>query len=276
MKLLEKKTNAWQIVGDNLEMLTARVDPEYLLFAEAGKMIYLRGPVQMESRMPERDKGGFLGKLLGAGKRVMAGESMFFTYFEGEGEVGFAGEFPGRILPIGLKGETILAQRDAFIAAMGDVDVSIAFQKRLGGGFFGGEGFILEKISGEGVVFIHAGGDLSSFELEPGESMRVDTGSVVAWDDGIDYDVQFVGGIRSAVFGGEGLFLTSLTGPGTVIVQTMTLAKLRRQIGSGSGQSESGGSSGVRNFGAGVAGGGILGGILGGAGDQDDDSGEGE
>jgi uncharacterized protein (TIGR00266 family) len=269
MNLLERTTRAYEIVGDNLEMLKVQINPQFKLFAEAGKMVYTRGAVDMESRMPEQEEsGGFLGKLMGAGKRLMAGESLFFTYFGGAGEVGFAGDFPGRILPVGLSGNAILAQRDAFIAAVGQVQVSIALQKRFGGGLFGGEGFILEKLSGDGVVFIHAGGDLVSFELAPGETMRVDTGSVVAWDESVIYDVQMVSNIKSALFGGEGLFLTTLTGPGHVIVQTMTLAKMRRQIGQSSGKTESGGSaiaqaSAIGGLAAGT--GAILGSILGGS-----------
>lgn len=259
MKLLERKMSFYEINGDNLEMLKVNVNGQFKLFAEAGKMIYTRGNVRMESRMPEqKSNDGFLGKLMGAGKRVLAGESLFFTYYEGEGEVGFAGDFPGRILAIGLEHQTMLAQRDAFIAAVGEVDISVALQKRIGGGLFGGEGFILEKISGDGVVFIHAGGDLFAFDLLPGETMLVDTGSVVAWEESVSYDVQTVGSIKSAIFGGEGVFLTSLTGPGQVIVQTMTLSKLRRQVGGGSGKTESG-SSGL---GAAAA----IGGITAGAG----------
>jgi len=266
MKVLERSTAAYEIVGDNLEMLKVRVNPQFSVFAEAGKMIYLKGNVEMESRLPEKEDAGLLDKVLGAGKRVLAGESLFFTYYEGEGEVGFAGDFPGRIMPVGLANQSILAQRDAFIAAIGDVEVSIALQKRIGGALFGGEGFILEKLSGDGIVFLHAGGDLVSFELAPGETMRIDTGSVVAWDETVTYDVAFVGSIKSAIFGGEGIFLTTLTGPGTVIVQTMTLAKLRRMLGATQGSSEESGSiAKTLGVAAGAAGvGGILGSILGG------------
>jgi uncharacterized protein (AIM24 family) len=272
MKLLERKMSFYEIVGDNLEMLKISVNGQFTLFAEAGKMIFTRGSVRMESRMPEQKvSDGLLGKLMGAGKRVLAGESLFFTYYEGEGEVGFAGDFPGRILAIGLENQSMLAQRDAFIAAVGDIDVSVALQKRIGGGLFGGEGFILERISGDGVVFIHAGGDLFGFDLLPGETMLVDTGSVVAWEESVTYDVQAAGSIRSALFGGEGIFMTSMTGPGQVIVQTMTLAKLRRQIGSGSGRTESGssGMGAVAGIGGLAAGAGtILGTLLGGKGEE--------
>ena len=205
---------------------------------------------------------------MGAGKRLLAGESLFWTYFEGEGEVGFAGDFPGRIMPIGLDNTAILAQRDAFIAGIGNIDISVALQKRIGGALFGGEGLILERISGQGVVFIHAGGDMVSFDLAPGETLRVDTGSVVAWDESVVYDVQFVGSIKSALSGGEGIFLTTLTGPGTVIVQTMTLSKLRRQIGQTSGSTEAGNSSGLGGIAAAAGLGGLIGGLLGGGEDE--------
>ena len=272
MRIMDRKTNFYEIIGDNLEMLTVKVDGNFKLFAEAGKMIYTRGSVRMESRMPEKEGTGFLGKLMGAGKRALAGESLFFTYYEGQGEVGFAGDFPGRIMAIGLENESILAQRDAFIAAIGDIEISVALQKRIGGALFGGEGFILEKITGDGVAFIHAGGDLFSFDIQAGESIQVDTGSVVAWDEGVAYDIQTVSSIRSALFGGEGIFMTNLTGPGQAIVQTMTLSKLRRQIGySGTGRTESGSSmigkaAGIGGLAAGA--GTILGSLLGGEDDE--------
>jgi len=267
MKILERQTDFYEISGDNLEILKVRVGGPYPLFAEAGKMIYVRGDVRMESRLPEKPGSGFFDKLMGAGKRMLVGESVFFTHYEGSGEVGFAGDYPGRILAVGLARQSILAQRDAFIAAVGDVDISIALQKRIGGALFGGEGLVLEKLAGDGVVFIHAGGDLFGFELKPGETTLVDTGSVVAWDDSVTYDVQTVGSIRSALFGGEGIFLTALTGPGQVIVQTMTLAKLRRQIGQPShGNAEAGASvlGSAAGLGGVVTAGTILGSLLGG------------
>jgi len=271
MQVLERKTQVYEIVGDNLEMLKVKVDGQHQLFAEAGKMVYIRGGVTYESRMPGKEGGGLLGKVMGAGKRMLAGESLFLTYYQGQGEIGFAGDFPGRIMPIGLSNSAILAQRDAFIAALGKIDLSIALQKRLGGALFGGEGLIVERLSGDGIVFIHAGGDLITFDLAAGETIKVDTGSVVAWQDGVDYDVQFVSGLKSAIFGGEGLFLTTLTGPGTVIVQTMTLSKLRTQIGVGRGRTESSGSGAGKALGLGglAAGAGILGSLLGG-GDKED------
>ena len=232
MYILERQSDIYSIEGGNLEVLKIPVTQQVTPFAEAGKMVYTTGDVSFETHLPDNKgiTGGMLGKIVGAGKRLMAGESLFFTYFRGHGEVGFAGSVPGRILPIGLNGNTVLAQRDAFIAAVGDVGISVAFQKRVGAILFGGEGFILEKISGDGIAFIQVAGDLLSFDLSAGETMRVDTGSAVAWDDSVIYSIEVIRSVKSALFGGEGLFFTTLTGPGTVIVQTMTTSKLRQEL----------------------------------------------
>ena len=266
MKVLPRETDTYKIVGDNLEMLIVKVGNSPV-FSEAGKMIYTKGRVKMETKMSSRKEKGLFEKFLDAGKRMLAGESLFLTYFEGLGEVGFAGDFPGRILPVQLENESILAQKDAFLAAIGDIDVSIALQKRIGGALFGGEGFIVEKITGKGIVFIHAGGDLVSFNLASGETIKVDTGCSVAWDESVSYDISYIGSIKSTLFGGEGLFLNTLTGPGTVILQTMPLSKLRRQLQSmGSLEVEVNKNPAARLAKGGVLGatvGGILGGILG-------------
>ena len=193
-------------------------------------MVYKTANVQWETRM----SGATLGeKLMGALRRTVTGESLFVTYFRADspGEVGFAGSYPGRIQVFELKpGQTILAQRDAFLFAQSSVAFNVALVKRLGAGFFGGEGFILEKFTGPGVVFIHAGGDFVEFDLTPGQILQVDTGCIVAFDESVDYDIQFVGGIKTALFGGEGLFLATLTGPGKVIIQSMTIEKMRREL----------------------------------------------
>src|ERR1700687_5918930 len=161
------------------------------------------------------------------------GESLFLTYFRAStpGEVGFAGSYPGRVQAFDLKpGQNIFVQRDAFVVAQASVQLNIAMVKRLGAGFFGGEGFILERLTGPGTVFIHAGGDFVEFTLGAGESLQIDTGCIVAFDETVDYDIQLAGGIRTALFGGEGLFLATMTGPGRVIVQSMTINKLRREL----------------------------------------------
>lgn len=223
----------YDIHGDNLQVVRLRLKPGQEVFAEGGKMIYKTPSVQWETRM----SGSSLGqKLLGALKRKVMGESLFLTHFHASspGEVGFAGDYPGRIQAFNLRaGQSVLVQRDSFLAAQTTVTLNIAFVKRLGAGLFGGEGFILEKLTGPGTVFIHAGGDHIEFELKPGEALQIDTGCVVGFDESVSYDIQFVGGIKTAIFGGEGLFLTTLTGPGKVIVQSMTLEKLRRELAAG-------------------------------------------
>jgi uncharacterized protein (TIGR00266 family) len=220
----------YTIQGDNLQVARVRLKPGQEVYAEAGKMVYKFPSIQWETRMT----GDTLGaKIWGALKRKMMGESLFLTYFKAvsPGEVGFAGNYPGRIHVFELKpGQSVLAQRDSFICAQSTVQLNIALVKKLGTGFFGGEGFILERLTGPGAVFIHAGGDFIEFELQPGETVQIDTGSIVAFDEGVDYDIQLAGGIKTAIFGGEGLFLATLTGPGRVIIQSMTLEKMRREM----------------------------------------------
>lgn len=220
----------YTIQGDNLQVARVRLQPGQELYAEAGKMVYKTANVQWETRM----SGATLSeKLMGALRRTVTGESLFVTYFRADtaGEVGFAGSYPGRIQVYDLKpGQTVLAQRDAFLFAQSSVQFNVAFVKRLGAGLLGGEGFILEKFTGPGAVFIHAGGDFVEFDLQSGQTLQVDTGCIVAFDESVDYDIQFVGGIKTALFGGEGLFLATLTGPGHVLVQSMTLEKMRREL----------------------------------------------
>ncbi|HLK50433.1 MAG TPA: TIGR00266 family protein [Bryobacteraceae bacterium] len=220
----------YTIQGDNLQIARIRLKPGQELYAEAGKMIYKTANVQWETRMT----GSTLSeKLMGALRRTVTGESLFVTYFRCDtpGEVGFAGSYPGRIQIFDLKpGQTILAQRDAFLFAQSSVQFNVAFVKRLGAGFLGGEGFILEKFTGPGAVFIHAGGDFVEFDLAAGQTLQIDTGCIVAFDESVDYDIQLVGGIKTALFGGEGLFLATLTGPGHVVIQSMTLEKMRREL----------------------------------------------
>ena len=228
--LASPPTLDYTIQGDNLQVVRVRLTPGQELYAEAGKMLYKTPSISWETRM----SGSTLGeKLLGALKRKVMGESLFLTYFRANaaGEVGFAGSYPGRIQPFELRaGQSILVQRDSFLAAQTGVTLNIAFTKKLGVGFFGGEGFILERLSGPGTVFIHGGGDFIEFDLKPGEMLQVDTGCIVAFDESVSYDIQFVGGIKTAIFGGEGLFLATLQGPGRAIVQSMTLEKLRREL----------------------------------------------
>ncbi|MDX1981235.1 MAG: TIGR00266 family protein [Bryobacteraceae bacterium] len=220
----------YTIQGDNLQVVRIRLMPGQELFAEAGKMLYKTSSVQWETKMSGQSIGE---KLLGALKRKVMGESLFMTYFRSStpGEVGFAGNYPGRVQVFDLPaGKSVLVQRDSFICAQTSVQLNIALVKKLGAGFFGGEGFILERLTGPGVVFIHGGGDFVEFDLSPGETIQVDTGCVVSFDETVNYDIQLVGGIKTAIFGGEGIFLATLTGPGKVLVQSMTLEKMRREL----------------------------------------------
>ena len=221
----------YNIQGDNLQIARVRLKPGQEVYAEAGKMIYKTANVSWDTRMTGQSIGD---KLLGALRRTITGESLFVTYFRAagnQGEVGFAGSYPGRIQAIDLApGQAVLAQRDAFLFAQPTVMLSVALVKRLGTGFFGGEGFILEKLVGPGLVFIHAGGDFIEFTLDPGQKIQISAGCIVAFDESVDYDIEFVGNIKTAIFGGEGLFLATLTGPGRVLVQSMTLEKMRREL----------------------------------------------
>lgn len=228
----------YTIQGDNLQVVRIRLKPGQEIYAEAGKMVYKYPAVEWQSRMTGESLGD---KIWGAVKRKLMGESLFLTYFRASApsEVGFAGDYPGRLQAFDLQaGQSVLVQRDSFICAQSTAQLNIALVKRLGAGFFGGEGFILEKLTGPGVVFIHAGGDFVEFMLNPGEVIQVDTGCIVAFDETVDYDIQLAGGIKTALFGGEGLFLATLRGPGRVVIQSMTLAKLRRELAPGQGGGE--------------------------------------
>ena len=220
----------YEIVGDNLQIARVRLRPGQEVYSEAGKMVYKTANVAWDTRMTGQTLGD---KLMGALRRTVTGESLFVTWFKanGPGEVGFAGSYPGRIQAFNLvAGHSILAQRDAFLFAQPSVQLTVALVKKLGTGFFGGEGFILEKLTGPGMVFIHGGGDFIDFHLAAGEQLQVETGCIVAFEESVAYDIQFVGGIKTAIFGGEGLFLATLTGPGKVVLQSMTLQKMRREL----------------------------------------------
>ena len=222
----------YTIEGDNLQVIRIRLKPGQEVYAEAGKMVYKQPQVSWDSRMTGQTLGE---KLLGAVKRKLMGESLFLTHFQASspGEVGFAGSYPGRIQAFNLQaGQSIMVQRDGFLVAEASTQLNIALVKKLGAGFFGGEGFILERLTGPGMVFIHGGGDFVEFNLAAGEVLQVDTGCVVAFDESVDYDIELAGGIRTALFGGEGLFLATLRGPGRVIIQSMTLSKMRAELAS--------------------------------------------
>ena len=221
----------YDIEGHNLQIARVHLMAGQEIYAEAGKMIYKSANVEWATRMSGQSWGD---KLMGALKRKLMGESLFFTYFHstmGTGQVGFAGHYPGKIQVFDLAaGQTMMVQRDGFLFAQSTVTLDIALVRRLGAGLLGGEGFILQKLTGPGLVFVHAGGDHVDFTLGPGETLQVQTGHLVAFEPTVGYDVQLVGSIRTAIFGGEGLFLTTLTGPGRVILQSMTLERLRHEL----------------------------------------------
>lgn len=212
----------YKIVGDTMQALTIQLQRGEEIYAEAGSMLYMSEGITLDSQM----KGGFLK---GLARKFLAGESLFMSVFRCTGDqahMAFAAPITGKIIPLELKGMTILAQRDAYLCSIGNVDLSIAFTKKLGAGFFGGEGFILEKITGDGLVFLNAGGNMLQMDLKPGERLRVDTGCIVSMADTVSYDIQFVGGIKNALFGGEGLFLATLSGPGRIVLQTLPFSRL--------------------------------------------------
>ena len=229
----------YQIYGDDMQFVEVELDPSEAVVAEAGGMMFMEDSIQMETIFGDGSQqagGGLMGALLGAGKRLLTGESLFMTVFKnvgtGKKKIAFGAPYPGKIIPIHLKelGGELLAQKDSFLCAAKGVSVGIAFTKRLGTGFFGGEGFILERLQGDGFLFIHAGGTIHRRELKAGETLRVDTGCLVAFQPSVDYDIQYVGNIKSALFGGEGLFFATLRGPGQVWLQSLPLSRLAGRI----------------------------------------------
>ncbi len=228
----------FEIGGSEMQYVDIGLDPGESVVAEAGSMMYMGHDIEMETIFGDGSEAGgsFVDSLVGAGKRLLTGESLFMTVFSNRGSgtqnVAFAAPYPGKIIPMNLKklGGRLVCQKDAFLCAARGVSVGIAFQKKLGTGLFGGEGFIMQKLEGNGLAFVHAGGTIVERELGPAETLRVDTGCIVALDSSIDYDVQFVGGVKSAIFGGEGFFFARLTGPGTVWLQSLPFSRLAGRI----------------------------------------------
>jgi uncharacterized protein (TIGR00266 family) len=229
-----------EIIGDDLQAVVITLDPGEGVIAEAGAMMYMQDGIEMATELGTGGAaGGLFGKLVGAGKRMLAGESFFITMFANSAgqrrDVAFAAPTPGHIVPIELgdHGGTVICQKDAFLCAARGVEVSMFFNRRLGVGFFGGEGFILQKLSspsGRGQVFIQAGGSVIAHQLGPGESLRVDTGCLVGFEPTVNYDIQMVPGIKNKLFGGEGLFYARLSGPGMVWMQTLPFARLANRV----------------------------------------------
>jgi uncharacterized protein (TIGR00266 family) len=239
----------YKIFGDDMQFIEIELDPMEAAVAEAGAMMYMDEGIEMETIFGDgsQQSSGFLGSLMSAGKRVIMGESLFMTVFQNRGtgkrRVAFGGPYPGKIIPIQLSqlGGELLAQKDAFLCAAKGVSLGIAFTKRFGAGLFGGEGFILERLQGDGLAFIHAGGAIYERDLGAGESMRVDTGCIVAFQPSVDYNIEYVGKIKTALFGGEGLFFATLRGPGHVWLQSLPLSRLAGRITAASPQTGHGG-----------------------------------
>jgi len=229
----------YRVLGDDLQLVEIELDPQEAVIAEAGAMTYIEDGIEMQTIFGDGSQGstgGLVGMLLGAGKRVLAGESLFMTVFANSSgarrKAAFAGPYPGKILPVHLTelGGELICQRDSFLCAAKGVELGIAFQRRLGTGLFGGEGFILQRLKGDGWAFIHAGGTILDRVLAPGETLRVDTGCIVAFQPSVHYDIQLVGGIKSALLGGEGLFFATLRGPGRIWLQSLPFSRLADRI----------------------------------------------
>ena len=239
----------YQIFGNEMQYVEVELDPMEAAVAEAGGMMYMEEGIEMETIFGDgsQQNSGLLGSLMGAGRRLLVGESLFMTVFQNRGQgkrrVAFGAPFAGKIIPLKLNeiGGEILAQKDAFLCAAKGVSIGIAFTKRLGAGFFGGEGFILERLQGDGLAFIHAGGTIHQRDLSAGEVLRVDTGCIVAFQPSVQYDIQYVGKIKSALFGGEGLFFATLRGPGRIWLQSLPLSRLAARIVAAAPQTGRGG-----------------------------------
>lgn len=241
----------YKIIGEDIQIVEIELDPNETVIAEAGTMLYMEDGIQFETKMGDGSQptGGFLGKLMQVGSRLVTGESLFMTHFTNRGyvrsKVAFAAPYPGTVLPIDLAqlpGNTLIAQRDSFLCAALGTGISMHFNRNLGSGFFGGEGFILQKLQGDGMAFVHAGGTVIEKTLR-NETLRVDTGCVVAFEPSVSFDVQRAGGLRSMIFGGEGIFLATLQGSGRVWIQSMPISKLVQALapyGKNTGSKEGG------------------------------------
>lgn len=244
------------VYGEEMQFVEICIDPGEGVIAEAGAMMYMDSSIEIDSVFGDgsgRDTGkGVMGMLKGAGKRVLTGESLFMTLFTNRGQgkkpVAFAAPYPGKIIPfdLGECGGQIICQRDSFLCAAEGIAIEIAFQKKIGAGLFGGEGFIMQRLEGDGLAFLHAGGTIIKKELAMGDTLKIDTGCLVAMTPSVNYDVEFVGNIKSAIFGGEGLFLATLKGPGTVWMQSLPFSRLAdRMLAAGKGVSKNKGEGSI-------------------------------
>lgn len=229
----------YRIIGEEMQYVEIELDPNETAVAEPGAFMMMDDGIDMQTILGDgsnQPDGGLLGKLFSAGKRLLVGENLFMTAFTnvsaGKKHVSFASPYPGKIIPLNLSrlGNRIICQKDAFLCAAKGVSIGIEFQKKLGTGLFGGEGFIMEKLEGDGMAFMHAGGHVLQKELQPGESLKIDTGCIVGFTSTVAYDIQFVGGIKNTLFGGEGVFFAILRGPGIVWIQTLPISRLAGRI----------------------------------------------
>ncbi|WP_443192775.1 TIGR00266 family protein [Mucilaginibacter sp. KACC 22063] len=230
----------YRIFGEEMQYVEIELDPNESAIAESGAFMVMDDGIQMQTIFGDGSQqtsgGGIMGKLFSAGKRLLVGESLFMTAFTnvgyGKKRVSFASPYPGKIIPLDLSllGGAVICQKDAFLAAAKGVAINIQFQRKLGTGLFGGEGFIMERLEGDGMAFMHAGGHVFERELQAGEFIKIDTGCLVAYTQGIDFDIQFIGGIRNKIFGGEGFFFATLRGPGKVWIQTLPVSRLASRI----------------------------------------------
>ncbi len=260
----------YEIKGAEMQFVEIELDPGEAAVGEAGSMFYMDPAISMDTVFGDGRQnvgGGLFGKLLGAGKRLVTGESLFTTVYTNQGSarhcVAFAAPYPGKILPMNLRqyGGLLICQRDAFLCAARGVALGIALQQKLSTGFFGGEGFIMQKLEGDGLAFVHAGGTVVRRELQAGQTLLVDTGCVVAYTGGVNFEIQYVGKIKTVLFGGEGLFFAKLGGPGTVWLQSLPFSRLASRVFAAAPQR--GGAREEGGLGS-LVGGGLLGGILGG------------
>jgi len=263
----------FEIKGSEMQFVEVELDPGEAAIGEAGSMMFMDAGIGMDSVFGDgsAQQGGFFGKLLGAGKRLVTGESLFTTVYTNQStlkqRVGFAAPYPGKILPMNLKqlGGMLICQKDAFLCAARGVSLGIYFQQKLSVGFFGGEGFIMQKLEGDGLAFVHAGGTVMRRDLQPGQTLLVDTGCLVAMTPNVNFEIQYVGKIKTALFGGEGLFFAKVTGPGSVWLQSLPFSRLASRVFAAAPQR--GGSREEGSVLTGLVGGGVLGGIL--SGDDD-------
>jgi uncharacterized protein (TIGR00266 family) len=262
----------FEIKGSEMQFVEVELDPGEAAVGEAGSMMFMDAAIIMDTVFGDgsANQGGFFGKLLGAGKRLITGESLFTTVYTNQGSgkqrVAFAAPYPGKIIPMDLRqlGGRLICQKDAFLCAARGVTLGIHFQQKLSVGFFGGEGFIMQKLEGDGLAFVHAGGTVVRRELQPGQTLLIDTGCIVALTPSVNFEIQYVGKIKTAMFGGEGVFFAKVTGPGTVWLQSLPFSRLASRVFAAAPQNGGSREEGSVLGGFGGAAGGLLGSVLGG------------